>query len=66
MEKNIEFFAKELGNHTVEAQFVKASKDRYRAIQRILWSRKNGQWFDAWLSYDQCSLSETDNKTVRP
>lgn len=64
MEKNIEYFAKILGNHTVEARFAIAAKDRQRAIQRILWSRNKGQWFDAWLSHDGCSLSEADNRTV--
>lgn len=64
MEKNIEYFAKVLGNQTVEARFASAAKDRQRAIQRIHWSRKKGQWFDAWLSPTQCSLSKSDNRTV--
>lgn len=64
MEKNIESFAKILGNHIVEARFAIAAKDRQRAIQRIHWNRKKGQWFDAWLFHDNCSLSETDNRTV--
>ncbi|KAG0571890.1 hypothetical protein KC19_VG051300 [Ceratodon purpureus] len=64
MEKNIEYFGKILVNQIVETRFANAAKDRYRAIQRILWSRKNGQWFDAWLSYDECSLSETNKRTV--
>lgn len=64
MEKNIESFAKILGNYSVEARFAIAAKDRQRAIQRIHWNRKKGQWFDAWLSHDNCSMSETDNRTV--
>ena len=65
MEKNIEYFAKVLGNQTIKTRFASAAKDRQRAIQRIHWSRKKGQWFDAWLSPNRCSLSETDNRTVR-
>jgi hypothetical protein len=65
MEKNIEYFAKVLGNQPIETRFASAAKDRQRAIQRIHWNRKEGQWFDAWLSPNHCSLSETDNRTVR-
>ena len=65
MEKNIEYFAKVLGNQPIETRFASAAKDRQRAIQRIHWNRKKGQWFDAWLSPNHCNLSEIDNRTVR-
>lgn len=64
MEKNVEYFASILGNQTIQTQFASAASDRQRAIQRILWSRKRGQWFDAWLSPNGCSFSENDNKTI--
>ncbi|XP_024398910.1 probable trehalase isoform X5 [Physcomitrium patens] len=64
MEKNIEYFAKILGNQTTEMRFAIAAKDRQRAIQKVLWNRKKGQWYDVWLHPNRCSYSETDNRTV--
>jgi len=65
MEKNIEYFAKILGNQTIETRFATAAKNRQKAIQLIHWNRKTSQWFDVWLSPNQCSPSKTDNRTVR-
>jgi len=56
LEKNIQYFAKVLGNSTTENWFTIAASQRQRAIQRILWNRKKGQWFDAWLSTNNCTV----------
>ena len=62
LEKNIQYFAKVLGNSTTEKWFTTAASQRQRAIQKILWNRKKGQWFDAWLSTNNCTVV---NKVVR-
>jgi hypothetical protein len=52
MERDIEFFAKLIGEYTTSKEFSEAAKAHQIAIDSILWNSDMEQWLDYWLPTD--------------
>ncbi|XP_038725509.1 probable trehalase [Tripterygium wilfordii] len=59
MELDITYLAKIVGDSKQAESFLKASKERKRAIDSVFWNPKMGQWLDYWLNDTTCQQYQT-------
>lgn len=58
MEKNIELFAKLVGDVKTRRAFAKKAEARRAAIEAIFWNEDMKQWNDYWLPENYCEVDE--------